>query len=246
MIPLSDSQHVSRTKPYVNYGLIGLCALVFLFELALGPAGRDRFFVQYGLIPIFLTQGFDVTSITAGVPPLASIFTSMFIHASISHFGFNMLFLWVFGNRIEERLGHAWYLIFYLGVGVVASLTQVAVDPAGQVPTIGASGAIAGVLGAYLLLYPFSRIRTMVILIFISFIQVRAWLLLGFWIILQFFGGLGSLGPSSQSGGVAYFAHVGGFAAGVVVIGALKLFLWREPLWPRRRGPDLWWRGRQI
>lgn len=148
MIPLSDPDLHSWRKPYVNYTLIGLCAIGFLYELGLGPSGRERFFFQYGLIPAALTQG----SGASDIPAVATMITSMFLHGSISHFAFNMLFLWVFGDNVEDRYGHVPYLVFYLGTGVIASLAQVYVNPESRIPTIGASGAIAGVLGAYLLL----------------------------------------------------------------------------------------------
>ena len=152
------------------------------------------------------------------------------------HFAGNMLFLWVFGDNIEDRLGHVKYLLFYLACGVAAVWTQVAIDMESQVPNIGASGAIAGVLGAYLLLFPYSRINTLVILYFITVVRVPALFLLGFWFVLQFFSGVGSLGPSAPTSGVAYWAHIGGFAAGVMVI-ALYLRATGRPVWPGPRRP---------
>jgi membrane associated rhomboid family serine protease len=182
------------------------------------------------------------------MPAWATVFTSMFLHGSISHFAFNMLFLWVFGDNVEDRFGHIPYLVFYLLSGVAAAAAQVAIDPTSEVPMIGASGAIAGALGGYFLMYPFHRIRTLVIFIFITSIEIRAMWLLGFWIVMQFFGGLGSLGPSVQGqGGVAYFAHIGGFIAGMAIVAVMKLLFWREPLWrPERRRDDFWWRGRRL
>lgn len=256
MIPLSDPDLRRRSFPFVNVAFITACALVFLYELSIGPNGRDVFFYQYGLIPKELTEGIDYSGlrtpsgtldIGSGVPPLGNVFTSMFVHGSISHFGFNMLFLWVFGDNVEDRLGHLLYAAFYLVSGVAAALTQVMIDPASTIPVIGASGAIAGVLGGYFLLYPFNRIRTFVVMIFITFIEIPAVFVLGFWIIMQFFSGLGSLGPTAQTGGVAYWAHIGGFVIGFGLIALLKLGLWREPVWaPNRRRRGGWWRGREL
>lgn len=248
MIPLSDPDIPRRTKPYVNYALIAACGLVFLYELFIGPSGREAFFYRYGLIPKELTSGVDLTrlvgpggvlDIDSGVPAWVTIFTSMFVHGDIMHFAFNMLFLWVFGDNIEDRLGHVKYLLFYLVAGIIAAWTQVALNPSSDVPMIGASGAIAGVLGGYLLLYPFSQIRTLVILFVIFYIRIPAFILLGFWIILQFVSGLGSLGPHAQAGGTAYWAHVGGFLAGMLMMAVLKVVLMRQAPWTFRR-PRRW------
>ena len=135
------------------------------------------------------------------------------------------------GDNIEDRLGHVKYLLFYLGAGIAAAWTQVATDLDSQTPLIGASGAISGVLGAYLLTYPYNRIRTLVFFFFITVIHIPAVFLLGFWFIMQLFNGLGSLGPAASGAGVAYMAHVGGFVAGVLLMGGYKLLL-REPIWP--------------
>ena len=165
------------------------------------------------------------------------------------HFGANMLFLWVFGNSIEDRFGHFKYLLFYLVAGVAAVWLQVATDTTSEIPTIGASGAIAGVLGAYLLLFPYSRIRTAVIFFFITVVRIPAFVLLGLWFALQFFSGIGSLGLSSQTGGVAYWAHIGGFLLGIVVVIIYKLVT-RQSIWPRgpQGGPEVpqYWRGRRL
>ncbi|MCH8195175.1 MAG: rhomboid family intramembrane serine protease, partial [Chloroflexi bacterium] len=153
----------------------------------------------------------------------------------------NMVFLWVFGDNVEDRLGHLRYLAFYVAMGVVAAWTQIGINMGSEIPTIGASGAIAGVLGAYLLLYPYNQVRTLVVFFFITFIRIPAVYLLGFWIVLQFFNGIGSLDSSIRSGGVAYWAHIGGFAAGVIAIALLKLLVWRERLIPRRpRSIEYW------
>jgi len=223
MFPISDSDLKTRSRPFVNVTLIALCFAVFIYELTSGESQRLIFFYQFGLIPKEVAHSWDALWLQTGpdtfvdiaspIPNWATMFTSMFMHGGWMHFGGNMLFLWVFGDNIEDRFGHFRYLLFYLAAGLAAVWLQIAVDTTSTVPTIGASGAIAGVLGAYILLFPYSRIRTAVIFIFfITIIRIPAIVLLGFWFLLQFFSGLGSLGPSSQTGGVAYWAHIGGQA----------------------------------
>ncbi len=252
MFPISDSTPRRHGLPYVNIGLIAVSAIVFLYELTLNDLDQTALFFKFGLIAQELTEGISFQQLPVGfgrflniespIPTWGTLFTSMFIHGGILHFAGNMIFLWVFGDNVEDRLGHLRYLLFYLATGVAASWTQIAINMDSQVPTIGASGAIAGVLGAYLLLFPYSQVRTLVVFFFITFIRVPAVYLLGFWILLQFFNGLGSLDASIRSGGVAYWAHIGGFAAGLIVIAALKLVVWREPLIPRRPRPIDFWR----
>ena len=250
MIPLSNS--VGRHKrPFVTYFLIGINSLVFLYTLFLG-GDVTVFYYTFGVIPEEFTSGraFEVLltpegrqDITTPFPTWGTLFSSMFIHGGLVHFGSNMLYLWVFGDDIEDRMGHLVYLGFYLMAGVAAAWTQIAVDTGSQVPTIGASGAIAGVLGAYLMVYPYSRIRTLVIFFFITVIQIPATLLLGLWILLQFWGGLGTVAGASS--GVAYWAHIGGFLAGVASVVAARLLL-RRPIWPGSPPPPpppVFWRG---
>lgn len=246
MIPVSDPDLSHRRRPVVNVLLIGLNALVFLYDLTLGSSGGVRFVYTFGLIPAELTTGVDFTTlVTPGGrvdiatpwPAWTTLLTSMFMHGGFLHFGSNMLYLWVFGDNVEDTLGHIPYLVFYLAAGLAATGMQIAVDTQSQVPVIGASGAIAGVLAAYLLLHPRSRIRTLVIFYFITFVRIPAVYLLSFWFILQFFGGLGSLGPSAQGGGVAYWAHIGGFLLGLAVIGVYLLITRRRT----RAGPYTDW-----
>ena len=249
MIPISDTGAVRTGRPDVNIFLIAVNALVFLYMLFLGGLDRDIFFFKYGLIPAELAKGVEFTrlggplgpDISSPIPTWGTVFTSMFVHGGFLHFIGNMLFLWVFGDNIEARLGHVKYLLFYLGVGIAAAWAQVATDMDSQVPMVGASGAISGVLGAYLLLYPYNRVTTLVMFFFITVIRVPALFLLGFWFILQLFNGLGSLGPTSSGAGVAYMAHVGGFAAGLLFMAGYKLLL-REPIWPRRPWGGSPWR----
>ena len=240
MIPLSDTSRYSQRVPFVNLGLIAITTAVFLFELIHG-SGRTVFFYTYGLIPEELTTGHEfsrlvtsagVLDIVTPLPTWATVFTSMLLHGDFMHFGSNMLYLWVFGDKVEARMGHVPYLAFYVAVGAIAALTQIAVSPLSQVPVIGASGAIAGVLGAYFLLFPRSRIQTLLIYFVITVVRIPAVYLLGFWIFLQFWEGLGSLGVSAQSGGVAYWAHVGGFAAGALIV-AIHRIARRQPVWTR-------------
>lgn len=262
MFPISDSDLRSRSRPYVNIAIILMCAGVFIYELTLGEVDRTILFFKFGLIPAEVAHGIDfgtlmtptdVYDIATPIPDWATMFTSMFLHGDWLHFGFNMLFLWVFGDNIEDRFGHVRYLLFYLVAGIAAIWLQVAVDTTSEVPTIGASGAIAGVLGAYLLLYPFSRVRTIFFFIFIVVVRVPAVVLLGLWFLLQFFSGIGTLGPSSQEAGVAYWAHIGGFLFGTAVVVAYKLAT-RQRIWPGRPGggpPEehdvpRYWRGRPL
>ena len=249
MFPISDDNPRRGGLPYVNITLIVISTLVFLYELGLNDLDESIFFFKFGLIPKELTEGvsfqvlrtpFGNRSIDTPFSDYGTLLTSMFIHGGVLHFVGNMIFLWVFGDNVEDRLGHVRYLVFYLAAGVAASWTQIAINMDSEVPTIGASGAIAGVLGAYLLLYPFAQVKTAVIFFFITFVRIPAVYLLGFWILLQFFSGVGSLDARVTSG-VAYWAHIGGFVAGMLTIAILKLVVWREPLWPKRRWARLSW-----
>ena len=262
MIPFSDTDAQRGSRPIVNIALIGINALVFLYALQLGGGGylwggggSDTFvfFLKWGFIPEELSSGRSFTRLGLGftsadieslVPTWATIFSSMFIHGGLFHFAGNMAFLWVFGDNIENRLGHVKYLIFYLAAGVAATLSHFAVDPNSQAPLVGASGAIAGVMGAYLLLYPFNRIRAIVIFFFITVVELQAVVFLGIWFFLQIINSLGALGLSAGVN-VAFMAHVGGFIAGIVMIAGFKLLI-REPIIPtrRRRNPwDYWYQS---
>ena len=212
MIPLRD-ENPTRTVPYIVYVLIAANVLVYLYNGSLGPHARNPL-AGFELVPASLFGGSDYIS---PVAPWLTVFTAMFMHANLLHIGVNMLYLWIFGNNIEDVLGHVKFLAFYLLCGVAAALAQVAVSPASRVPMVGASGAIAGVLGAYLILFPKARIVSLVILFY--FIQVTALpasLVLGFWIVLQIINSLVMGG--GVGGGIAYAAHIGGFLAGILVI----------------------------
>ncbi len=194
MIPLKDDAP-RVTTPYVNYTLLVLNTLVFLFELSLG-AQRQQFVNAFGVVPVRLTvvlfnNGYvpwDLVSQlgTRFVPPMAAIlpiFTSMFLHGSWLHLIFNMWALWIFGDNVEDRVGHAWYLVFYLTCGVAAALFHTLLNASSTIPTVGASGAIAGVMGAYFILYPRARVLTLVPLFFVFFVWLPAWIVLGYWFV---------------------------------------------------------------
>lgn len=211
MIPLYD-ENPSRTRPYITLTIIALATAGFLYEFLL-PSERalNAFIGTFALIPANLLNDPSPGNIM-------TLFTAMFLHAGWLHLIGNMLYLWIFGNNVEDAMGHIRYLIFYFLSGLGASALQIAVDPGSVVPNLGASGAIAGVLGAYLLLYPQARVVSLLFLgYFIRLVRIPALIVLGFWIILQLFSGLGSLGLQ-QTGGIAYFAHIGGFATGLLLV----------------------------
>ncbi len=208
MIPLRDVIP-SRTTPVVTVGIIGLNALIFLYEWSLPKAGFQQFIATFGLVPAALSG--------------TAIFTSMFLHGGWLHFLGNMLYLWIFGDNVEDRMGHGRFFVFYLVCGTVAAIGQVALSPGSVVPMVGASGAIAGVMGAYLVLFPHSRVLTLIpLIIFWEVIEIPAVFLLGFWFLMQFFSGVGSLGSANDTGGVAFWAHAAGFIAGAVLVFAFR------------------------
>ncbi len=214
MFPLKDTQP-SYTRPVVTITLIVINVLVFLFEYSLPEYSRSALTEYYGLVP-------DHFRFTA-------LLTSMFLHGSLMHLLGNMLYLWVFGTRLEDALGHGKFLLFYLLCGCAAGLAQVLANPYSTLPMVGASGAIAGVMGAYLLEFPRARILTLVfIFFFVTTFEIPAVILLGYWFIIQLFSGLGSIARTHMSeGGVAWFAHVGGFLTGMLlvkVMGARKRY----------------------
>jgi membrane associated rhomboid family serine protease len=228
MIPIRDD--APRTEmPWVNYFLIAINTLVFLFEVALDPHSRSVFIYQFGVVPVNITglvTGARHASAEAAIVP---IFTSMFLHASWLHLIANMWALCIFGDNVEDHLGHTRYLLFYLAAGVAASIVHTLFNLNSTVPSVGASGAIAGVMGAYFLLYPSARVLTLVPFFFIYFVWLPAWLVLGYWFLVQFLSGASTAVAYTQEsgGGVAFWAHVGGFVAGALMI---KLF----PARPRR------------
>lgn len=213
MIPLRDVNPSDRF-PVVTVAIILACTAAFLFELALGKT-LNHFIQAYALVPQSITYGLDTG--TFGVESAAPFFTSMFLHGGWLHLIGNMWFLWIFGDNVEDTLGHFRYAVFYLVCGLAAGLTHYYLSPLSPVPTIGASGAIAGVLGAYLIRYPGARVVTLVPLgFFLQVMELPAWLMLGLWFLVQAIGGFLTLGATG--GGVAWWAHVGGFAAGIVLV----------------------------
>jgi membrane associated rhomboid family serine protease len=208
MIPIRDEMP-TRHMPYVTYGLIAANILVYVLMWLFG-ANQEALVYQFALIPANLT-----TRLTPG--NVFDIFTSMFMHAGLLHLAGNMLYLWIFGDNVEDSLGPFKYLIFYFVGGAVAAVTQVLTNPGSQIPTVGASGAIGAVLGAYLVLYPNSRIMTLIFLgFYIRMTLIPASIVLGVWFVLQLFSGLLSLG-GPDVGGVAFWAHIGGFLSGVAL-----------------------------
>ena len=214
MIPLADDTRRPLTFPIATYSLIGLNFVVFFFELFLG----DPFINQWSLVPNSIVHG----------QGLITLLTSMFLHEGWEHILGNMLFLWVFGPNVEDVMGPALYTIFYLICGLAASAAQIAIDPTSTIPNLGASGAIAGVLGGFILEFPGDEIRTLAFFgLGIFTYRLSAIVMIGFWFLLQFFSGIGEVATQAVGGGgVAFFAHVGGFICGLVLI---KLFARRPP-----------------
>jgi membrane associated rhomboid family serine protease len=209
MIPLRDVIP-SRTRPGVTISLIGLNLLVFLFQATLNERTAEAFVVTLAVVPAYFS--------------LTDVFTSMFVHAGIAHLAGNLLFLWIFGDNVEDRLGHGRFAVFYALCGFAAAFAQTALNPDSLVPMVGASGAIAGVMGAYLVLYPHSRVLMLFPFPPILF-ELPAVFFLGFWFLIQFLNGIGTL-PIFQSGeitgGVAFWAHVAGFGCGVALVGPMR------------------------
>ncbi|NTW43318.1 MAG: rhomboid family intramembrane serine protease [Anaerolineaceae bacterium] len=202
MFPIGDDNSSRRTIPLVTYALIALNVIFFFFELS----GGDAFIEKWAFVPSRFLANPIGDSIT--------ILTSMFMHGGWVHLGGNMLYLWIFGDNVEDRYGHAKFTIFYLLCGIAATLAQLAFSIGSNIPNLGASGAIAGVLGAYILMFPKGRVN---VLMGRGVIPMPALIVIGFWIVLQLFSGIGSIAETTETGGVAYMAHIGGFVAGIVL-----------------------------
>ena len=224
MFPLKDDLP-TRSTPAVTVGIIALNVLVFLYQVSLevgspgeGARAAQDFVMEFGLVPCRLTGACHTA---ADLPsPVFTIFSSMFLHGSFFHIGGNMLYLWIFGNNVEDTLGHGRFILFYLASGVAAAATQTMASPGSPVPMIGASGAVSGVLGAYFLLFPHANVLTLVIFgFFWRIVSIPALVVLGFWMLVQILNGLGSFGAG---GGVAWFAHIGGFFAGMGLLLLLR------------------------
>ncbi|MBE0412955.1 rhomboid family intramembrane serine protease [Yoonia sp.] len=220
MFPIRDHNPSTRT-PYVTLTLIGVNVAVFLFGLVLFQTEREmnQLYFNYAMIPLRISGG----------EGYAGLVTSIFLHGGFMHLGGNMLFLWIFGDNLEDEMGHIPFLTFYLACGIGASLLQLASAPMSPVPTVGASGAIAGVMGGYLLLFPKAKVDILIIfIVFFRILPLPAWIMLAIWFALQLFGGLHI---DTSAGGIAYWAHAGGFIIG---------FLATLPLWARRGGVRFW------
>jgi membrane associated rhomboid family serine protease len=211
MMPIGDDNSARRIVPFVTYALIVLNVLFFFVELS----GGDAFIEKWAFVPSRFLANPIADSLT--------LFTAMFMHAGWLHLGGNMLYLWIFGDNVEDRFGHIPFLIFYLICGVLATFAQLAFNPDSSIPNLGASGAVAGVLGGYILLFPKQSVR---VLQGQRVMQVPALLVIGLWFVLQFFSGLGSIADTADTGGVAYMAHIGGFIAGFALT---FLFRGRNP-----------------
>ncbi len=237
MLPISDDNRGRRSTPFVTFALIGINILVFFYQLTLSERELMRFFNEWGAVPLLVTEeGRWLT-----------LLSSTFLHGGWLHLGGNMLFLWVFGDNVEDVMGHVGYLVFYLLTGVAASATQVFLDTTSQIPLVGASGAISGVLGAYIVLFPHGRIITLLFIgFFVTTFMLPAWAMIGYWIVLQFIQGFLSLSVQTmETGGVAFFAHVGGFVAGIALVWLFRdrdrmerQRLARQGVVPRRQWPQ--------
>jgi len=240
LFPIGDDNSERRIIPFVNYTLIAINVLVFLYQM-----GHEDFTLGYSVVPAEITQGRDIVGtvpigrsslrLTNSPSPIyLTLLSAMFMHGGFMHIAGNMLYLWIFGDNVEDRMGHLKYLIFYLLCGLLASATHIFFGPNSKIPSLGASGAIAGVLGAYLILFPRQGVR---VYQWGRIVEVPALIVIGLWGVLQFISGFGSLTNIGESGGVAYMAHVGGFVAGIVLV-----FLFRNPAAPRRfrRDPEYW------
>ena len=241
MFPLKDDVP-SRTTPVVTVGLIALNVLVFLYQVSLQGEGSPEglgaardFIFEFGLVPCRLTGACAPGA--SVLPPALTVLTSMFLHGGLLHVGGNMLYLWIFGDNVEDTLGHSRFVVFYLACGAVAAAAQTALSAGSSVPMIGASGAVSGVLGAYLLLFPRANVLTVIIFgFFVRLVRIPAVVMLGLWFLVQFLGGIVMWALTARGeaagGGTAWFAHLGGFLAGMVLLFALRP---RDP-WDREPG----------
>jgi membrane associated rhomboid family serine protease len=217
--PFADDNPTVR-PPAVTVALIAVNVVVFLYQLSLPEPQSTHFVFGYGMIPAVVFGAAHLPATIPTLDPWLTVVSSMFLHGSIMHIFGNMLFLWVFGNNIEDSLGHARYLLFYLLSGIAAALTQGLIDPSSEIPMIGASGAISGVLGAYLVLHPHAHVRVLIfILIFIRILVLPAMIVLGIWFLFQV---VSALAAAPDEGGVAWFAHIGGFVAGAALIFVMR------------------------
>jgi len=214
MLPISDDNHGRRTTPYVTWAIIALNVLVYFYQWTLSEKDHLAFLNDWAVVPHEISSGTDVYT----------LITSAFTHGSWFHLGSNMLFLWIFGDNVEDVLGHVKYVFFYLATAIAAGLGQVLVNTDSVIPMVGASGAVSGLLAAYIVLFPTGRIRTLITLgVFITMTLLPAWMMIGYWFLLQIISGVLSLGQAEAAGGgVAFFAHIGGFLAGLLLVIPLR------------------------
>ena len=209
MLPISDDNRGRARWPIVTWVLIVINILIYVYQWALDEDALWRFLGQWAAVPAEISSG----------QALFTLVTCAFLHGSWLHLGSNMLFLWIFGDNVEDVMGHAKYLVFYLITATGASYAQVLIDPDSRIPLVGASGAVSGLLAAYIVLFPHGRIQTLIFFGFlITTIMVPAWIMIGYWILLQVISGVASLSPVEEPAGVAFFAHIGGFVAGLVLV----------------------------
>ena len=223
MLPIQDI-NPTRRFPIVNYALIAINVIVFVTQLSMSQQQLNQMYLTQSVVPALASRApFSPETLT-------DILRSMFFHAGWAHLLGNMLYLWIFGDNIEDRLGKVLYIVFYLVCGFAAGYAQVLISPNSQIPLVGASGAIAGVLGGYLVLFPGVKVRALILLGYFSRLtEISALYVLGFWFVLQLFNGVTSLGPNTSEGGVAFFAHVGGFVIGAVLVFVFKTIFPQPP-----------------
>jgi len=252
MFPIADENERGHGPAFVTLAFIALNVIVFVLLQGAGTEEINQFTAGFSTVPAEITTGTDLVDPTVeeasgqqvaipqapGPSPIyLTLLTSMFMHGGWLHLAGNMLFLWIFGDNVEHRFGHVVYILFYAAAGIVASFAQIAVDPTSTIPTLGASGAISGVLGAYLVLFPQNRVT---VFLFRFLTQVPAIVAIGLWAVFQFLNGIGSFMVSEETvGGVAYMAHIGGFIAGLIA-GAVFRFVFNEPRRPRGADPAAW------
>jgi|CXWL01.1.fsa_nt_gi membrane associated rhomboid family serine protease len=215
MFPIGDD-NPTHGRPILTIALIAICIVVFLYQYLLPAPEGEAFIFRWGFIPGDLLSRGGIGPTSEDLPAWSKIFTSMFLHGDFMHIIGNMLFLWIFGNNVEDTFGHVRFIVFYLLCGVAAAITQGITDTTSGVPMIGASGAISGVLGAYIWMYPHARIRVVIMFGIITVVHLRAYIVLGLWFALQLVSA--ALTPVSEEGGVAFWAHVGGFVAGFLLL----------------------------
>ena len=220
MIPLQDDNPTEIT-PIMTIGFIVACVLVFLYQVSLLPRSGEMFVYQFGAIPAVIFGQAELPEQLVALPAYGTLVSSMFLHGGWMHLIGNMLYLWIFGNNIEDVMGHVKFVVFYILCGVLAALSHAVIDQGSAVPMVGASGAISGILGAYILLYPHARVLLLIPLgFFMHTLYVPAGVVLGLWFLMQLLPGVLSIGQ--EGGGIAFFAHIGGFVAGIVLIGLFK------------------------